>query len=83
METMANIKAPTDNQLKFAIVISSLLRVPLPKIQTRQSLFLFIRDNKPKLDKMQKLEPTAADADPEDDEAELLGFDICMGALND
>lgn len=83
METKASVKAPTDRQLKFAIAISSFLSVPLPPVQTRQALFLFIRDNRPEFDKRKGYVPTAADVDPDQDEAELLGLDAYTGALND
>lgn len=43
-------RPPTEKQVKFAEAIASELCIKLPAIRTRQSLFLFIRDNRPKYD---------------------------------
>lgn len=48
------MKPPTEKQMKFAEIIASSLMINLPQEKTRQSLFLFIRDNRPKFDEMQK-----------------------------
>lgn len=43
-------RPPTEKQVKFAEAIASELCIKLPAIRTRQSLFLFIRDNRPNYD---------------------------------
>lgn len=43
-------RPPTEKQILFARAISTTLDVDLPEELTRQSLFLFIRDNRPKYD---------------------------------
>ena len=48
------MKPPTEKQLEFGKKIAELLGINLPQEKTRQSMFLFIRDNKPKFDEMQK-----------------------------
>ena len=54
METKAHIRPPTEKQLKFATAIAEALGIELPAEKTRQSLFLFIRDNRPEFDEKQK-----------------------------
>lgn len=48
------MKPPTEKQLSFAKIISTELMVELPEEKTRQSLFLFIRDNRPEFDAIQQ-----------------------------
>lgn len=48
------INKPTEKQIKFAKSISEQLGIPLPQIQSRQSLFLFIRDNRGRFDEMRE-----------------------------
>lgn len=48
------MKAPTDRQMQFASAIAEALGMELPAEKTRQSLFLFIRDNRPKYDARQR-----------------------------
>lgn len=76
-------RPPTERQVKFASAIAERLDIRLPRVRTRQSLFLFIRDNRPEFDRRKGYVPTVADADPDQDEAELLGLDVYTGALND
>ena len=45
-------KPATDKQIDFAHKIAYALGIPYPAEETRQSLFLFIRDNKPKYDEL-------------------------------
>lgn len=47
-------RPPTDKQVKFAEAIAAELAIELPAARTRQSLFLFIRDNRPKYDETVK-----------------------------
>lgn len=42
------MKDPTDKQMQFATSIAETLGIELPAERTRQSLFLFIRDNMPR-----------------------------------
>ena len=69
--------------MKFASAIAERLSIQLPWIRTRQSLFLFIRDNRPRFDALRDLAPSPADVDPDPDEARLLGLDIYTGELDD
>lgn len=39
------MKKPSDKQIKFATLISTTLNRPLPKEETAQAYFIFIRDN--------------------------------------
>lgn len=43
-------RPPTEKQVKFAEAIADVLCVELPAVRTRQTMFLFIRDNRPKYD---------------------------------
>ena len=45
---------PTEKQIKFAKAISEQLGIPLPEVKTRQSLFIFIRDNRGRFDEMRE-----------------------------
>lgn len=45
------MRPATEAQKKFAEAIAKELSIDLPKEVTRQSLFLFIRDNRPAFDK--------------------------------
>lgn len=78
-------RPPTEKQVKFAFAIAERLNMRLPRIRTRQSLFLFIRDNRPEFDRRKGYAPDAGDVDPDrdEDEAVLLGLDVYTGALND
>lgn len=44
------MRNPTDRQMQFASTIARTLGIELPVEKTRQSLFLFIRDNKSKFE---------------------------------
>lgn len=59
----AGSNLPTEKQVRFAEAISRSLGVPLPKKRTRQSLFLFIRDNRDAFDRRQTFE----DYDPDNE----------------
>lgn len=74
---------PTKKQIEFASAIAKSLGVVLPDPQTRQSLFLFIKENRPKFEKHIALAPTLDDVDVDFDEAECLGIDIYTGGLED
>ena len=76
------LRPPTERQLKFAVAIAESLHVRLPQIQTRQTLFLFIRDHRPRFDELQNRLPTPEDVDPDPYEASLLGLDIHTGGLD-
>ena len=41
---------PTEKQLKYAIAIARELGINLPKERTKQSLYQFIKENKPAFD---------------------------------
>lgn len=41
------MREPTEKQIRFAQAISETLNISMPKLMTRQSLYCFIRDNKP------------------------------------
>lgn len=47
-------RPPTEKQVKFAEAIADTLCVELPAVRTRQTMFLFIRDNRPKYDETMK-----------------------------
>ena len=48
LERGDSVREPTEKQIKYASSISKVLDVPMPESLTRQSLFIFIRDNAPK-----------------------------------
>lgn len=48
-------RPPTEAQVKFAEAISENTNTSLPNVWTRQSLFLYIRDNRPKYDELIRL----------------------------
>lgn len=48
-------RSPTEKQVKFAKAIAAELAIELPAVKTRQSLFLYIRDNRPKYDELMRL----------------------------
>lgn len=74
---------PTKKQIDFASAIAKSLGVELPNPQTKQSLFLFIKENRPKFEKHIAFTPTLDDVDIDFDEAECLGIDIYTGGLED
>lgn len=49
------MKTPTDKQMAFAEAIERFTGVPLPEIRTRQSLFLYIRDNRPEFERQSQM----------------------------
>ena len=75
---------PTEKQVKFAEAISAVIGLPIPEERTRQSLFLFIRDNKAKYDAMRDAMRTEC-LDPDYDcyMAEAMGIDLMTGCLGD
>lgn len=89
------MKPPTEKQMKFAEIIASSLMIKLPQEKTRQSLFLFIRDNRPKFDEMQKMQKKTMHKktgwdwvdclDPEEDRDMFwaMGGDPMTGCLGD
>lgn len=81
-EKKSSLPRPTKKQLEFASAISKSLGIELPKDKTRQSLFLFIRDNRPEYDRRFGRAPTLDDLDVDFDEAYCLGIDIYTGSLN-
>lgn len=83
------MKDPTSKQMEFAAEISRVLEIPMPEVKTRQSLFLFIRDNKPKFDAAMSHQrdcfDNEFDTDPDQDYyyMTVLGLDPYTGSLND
>lgn len=81
------MKPPTEKQMKFAEIIAAALNIKLPQEKTRQSLFLFIRDNRPKFDeKQKKTRWNWLDClDPEEDRDMFwaMGGDPMTGCLGD
>lgn len=77
-------RPPTEKQVKFASAIAERLCIQLPRIRTRQSLFLFIRDNKAEYDAM-RTECLGQDYDQDYDcyMAEAMGIDLMTGCLGD
>ena len=79
----------TDRQVKFAHAIADALGVQYPEEETRQSLFIFIRDNREKFDKLmlpkrcRRMEAEALDGDRDVEIADALGIDIYTGCLGD
>lgn len=49
-------KPLTEAQVKFAEAIASELCIKLPAVRTRQTMFLFIRDNKPRFLEKQSID---------------------------
>ena len=78
METKTQERPPTEKQLKYATAIAERLKICLPPVRTRQSLFLFIRDNKDRLEWLRAIAyvPELADPYPDPDEGCCLGLDI-------
>lgn len=81
------MKPPTEKQLSFAKIIATELMIELPEEKTRQSLFLFIRDNKPKFDDRQRKRrwdwTECLDRDEDLDIADAMGIDILTGCIGD
>ena len=80
------MKPPTDNQMQFALEIANALGIEIPTEKTRQSLFLFIRDNKPEYDARRRacgLWAECLDRDEDCDMAEAMGIDLLTGCLGD
>ena len=57
-------RAPTGRQVSFARAISAALGIALPELWTRQSLFLFIRDNRPRFERNRTFGMLSLDVDP-------------------
>lgn len=78
MGTRQHGRPPTEAQIRFATAIAERLHICLPGDRTRQSMFLFIRDNVDRFNRLGAVAcvPTLADLDPDPDEAFLLGLDI-------
>lgn len=80
-------RPPTERQVEFASAIAERLNIRLPRIRTRQSLFLFIRDNRPKFEKSQAEKgwnwTDCLDREEDADMAEAMGIDILTGGLDD
>lgn len=79
-------RPPTEKQLKFAAAIAETLHVRLPFVQTRQSLFLFIRDNRPRYERLKggfSHWTDYLDRDEDSDIAEAMGIDLMTGGLAD
>lgn len=78
---------PTDKQMRFASAIAETLGIELPAEKTRQSLFLFIRDNKPEYDARQRASRVdwteCLDREEDCDMAEAMGIDLMTGCLDD
>ena len=81
---------PTEKQMKFAEIIAAALNIKLPQEKTRQSLFLFIREHRPRFDKEQKeFRRCSHDwtdmLDPEEDRDMFwaMGGDPMTGCLGD
>ena len=80
------MKPPTDKQMQFALEIANALEIELPTNKTKQSLFLFIRDNKPEYDARRRacgLWAECLDRDEDRDMAEAMGIDLMTGGLCD
>lgn len=84
----------TDKQIKFATSIARELGIKLPDEQTRQSLFLFIRDNRPKYDclmhnrRVESIAYHSEDPDPIDPDEDAMmmeayGLDPYTGGFAD
>lgn len=73
-------REPTEKQMRLAEAISAVLGLKMPKEMTRQSLFLFIRDNKAEYDVMRT---ESLDRDDDCYMAEAIGIDIMTGCLGD
>ena len=73
-------REPTEKQVQLAEAISAVLGLKMPEEMTRQSLFLFIRDNKAEYDAMQT---ECLDQDYDCYMAEAMGIDLATGCLGD
>lgn len=76
-------RPPTEKQLKFADAIAARLGIELPAEKTRQSLFLFIRDNEPEFRRQRPHWTDMLDRDEDCDIAEAMGIDLMTGGLAD
>ena len=77
------MRPPTEKQLKFAGAIAARLGIEMPAERTRQSLFMFIRDNEPEF---RRRRPHWTDMlDPEEDRDMFwaMGGDPMTGCLGD
>lgn len=87
MDTKAHIRPPTEKQLKFATAIAEALHIRMPFERTRQSLFLFIRDNRPKFDeRLKKTRWNWLDCLDREEDADMfwaMGGDPMTGGLAD
>ena len=78
MGTRQHGRPPTEAQIRFATAIAERLHICPPRDWTRQSLFLFIRDNVGRFEYINAVAcvPALADRDPDPDEVCFLGLDI-------
>lgn len=78
MGTRQHGRPPTEAQTRFATAIADRLHICLPQDRTRQSMFLFIRDNVARFHRLGAVAcvPALADLDPDPDEICFLGLDI-------
>lgn len=81
------MREPTDRQMQFASTIAETLGIELPAEKTRQSLFLFIRDNKPKYDARQRAScgdwTECLDREEDCNMAEAMSIDLMTGCIDD
>lgn len=73
-------REPTEKQVQLAEAISAVLGLKMPEEMTRQSLFLFIRDNKAEYDAMRT---ECFDRDYDCYMADAMGIDLATGQLGD
>lgn len=73
-------REPTEKQVQLAEAISAVLGMKMPEEMTRQSLFLFIRDNKAEYDAMRT---EILDRDDDCYMSESMGIDLMTGCLGD
>ena len=57
-------KPATEKQIAFAHKIAEALGIPYPQEETRQSLFLFIRDNRQKFEELMDSYDPISEDDP-------------------
>lgn len=78
------MRPPTEKQLKFASAIAARLGIEMPAERTRQSLFLFIRDNEPEF-RQRRPHWTDMIDDPQEDRDMFwaMGGDPMTGCLGD
>lgn len=84
------MRPPTEKQLKFATAIAARLDIEMPVERTRQSLFLFIREHRPRFDEKQRESRRCGHSwldmlDPQEDQDMFwaMGGDPMTGCLGD